>query len=86
MFYSLSISSVLPVHSLSVVVAVGVFQSQGQVYYPLTPLVAGAWDNNTAPFLQENFHWITEVEMIKQFKHYRPWTNLIDDLETIGMK
>jgi hypothetical protein len=55
----------------------------GQIYYPLTPLVAGAWDNNTAPFIAENFHWITEVDMIKQFKHYRPWTKLIEDLETI---
>ena len=53
------------------------------IYYPLTPLVAGAWDNETAPVIAENFHWIREVEMIKQFKHYRPWTKLIDDLETI---
>lgn len=56
----------------------------GQVYYPLTPLIAKAATNETAPKFKENFHWIGEVEMIKQFKHYRPWTRLIDELETIG--
>lgn len=53
----------------------------GQIYYPLTPLIAGAATNTTAPKFTRNFHWIDEVDMIKQFKHYRPWTQLIDDLE-----
>jgi hypothetical protein len=53
----------------------------GTVYYPLTPLVAGAWDNKTAPFIKNNFNWIKDIEMIKEFKKYRPWTRLIDDLE-----
>lgn len=53
----------------------------GQVYYPLTPLIAGAGSNETAPHFTKNFHWITDVEMIKQFRNYRPWYALIDDLE-----
>lgn len=55
----------------------------GHVYYPLTPLIAKAATNASAPNLGEHFHWIGEVVMIKQFKHYRPWTKLIDDLETM---
>eukprot|EP01039_Chlorochromonas_danica_P008965 gene8965-9895_t len=62
----------------------GLSNDRGQVYYPLTPLIAKAATNETAPNLKHNFHWIGEVEMIKQFKHYRPWTKLIDDLETLG--
>jgi hypothetical protein len=54
----------------------------GQVHFPLTPLVAGASTNESAPTLSVNFHWIREVQMIKEFKKYRPWTKLIDDLET----
>lgn len=53
----------------------------GTVYYPLTPLVAGAGTNVTAPKLTKNFHWIEDIEMIKLFKHYRPWSKVIDDLE-----
>lgn len=55
----------------------------GQVHFPLTPLVAGAETNETAPNLAPNFHWITEVKMIKEFKHYRPWDVLINDLEKL---
>ncbi|RYY86716.1 hypothetical protein EON63_05365 [archaeon] len=55
----------------------------GQVHFPLTPLIAKAATNVTAPKFKENFHWVGEVEMIKQFKHYRPWTKLIDELETL---
>lgn len=55
----------------------------GQVYFPLTPLIGGADTNVTAPNLGSNIHWITEVGMIKQFKGYRPWTRLIDDLESL---
>ena len=55
----------------------------GQVYFPLTPLVARAATNETAPFLSSHFHWIREGTMIKEFKKYRPWTNLIDDLESL---
>jgi hypothetical protein len=56
---------------------------RGQVHFPFTPLIANAWDNETAPFLADNFHWIREVEMIKEFKKYRPWSNLIVDLQTL---
>jgi len=57
--------------------------SVGQVHFPLTPLVARAATNETAPHLSPHFHWIREVTMIKEFKKYRPWTNLIDDLESL---
>ena len=55
----------------------------GQVHFPLTPLIAGAWDNETAPHLVDNFHWIREVDMIKEFKKYRPWHTVIGDLQTL---
>lgn len=61
----------------------GLANEVGHVYYPLTPLIAKASSNETAPALKANFHWIGEVDMIKQFKHYRPWTRLIDELETL---
>ena len=48
------------------------------IYY-----IAKADSNLTAPLLASNFHWITEVDMIKEFKHYRPWDRVIDDLETL---
>lgn len=57
--------------------------THGQVHFPLTPLIAGAWDNETAPALAANFHWIREVEMIKDFKKYRPWHAVIGDLQTL---
>jgi hypothetical protein len=52
----------------------------GQVHFPLTPLVAKADTIATAPNLTSNFHWITEVSMIKEFKQYRPWDKVLDDL------
>lgn len=55
----------------------------GQVHFPLTPLVAGADTIELAPKLSDNFHWIESPLMIKQFKHYRPWDRLIDDLQTL---
>lgn len=56
---------------------------KGQVHFPLTPLIARADSNITAPDLGAHFHWITEVQMIKEFKHYRPWNRVIDDLEAL---
>lgn len=56
----------------------------GQVYFPLTPLIAKASDAKTAPRLHDHFHWIEDVEMIKDFRHYRPWYKVIDDLEKIS--
>ncbi len=55
----------------------------GQVHFPLTPLIANAWSNATAPAIAANFHWIGEVDMIKDFKKYRPWSNLLADLQTL---
>lgn len=52
----------------------------GKSYFPLTPLVAKATSNTTAPFLGKHFHWIDDVEMIKEFKGFRPWTQIIDVL------
>jgi len=52
----------------------------GNSYFPLTPLVAKATSNTTAPFLGSHFHWIDDVEMIKEFKSFRPWTQVIDVL------
>ena len=51
------------------------------VHYPLTPLVLGAWTNYTAPVLTKSFRWITDFEQIKEFKHFRPWSKLINELE-----
>ena len=58
----------------------GLANQHGQVHYPLTPLVAKADTIDQAPKLADNFHWITEVKMIKEFKNYRPWDRVIDDL------
>jgi mannosyltransferase OCH1-like enzyme len=62
----------------------GIANRIGHVYYPLTPLIAKAGSEDTAPFFGPNFHWIGEVSMIKEFRNYRPWTRLIDDLESMG--
>ena len=53
----------------------------GKSYFPLTPLVARATSNTTAPNLGKHFHWIDDVEMIKEFKGFRPWTQVIDVLQ-----
>eukprot|EP01038_Epipyxis_sp_PR26KG_P008204 gene8204-11099_t len=55
--------------------------NDGQVYFPLTPLVARSYSNETAMAFKPNFHWINDVDMIKEFKKYRPWSKLLDDLE-----
>jgi hypothetical protein len=54
----------------------------GHSFYPITPLIGKA-NEKSQPFLGERFHWIGEVGMIKEFKHYRPWDRVIDDLETL---
>jgi hypothetical protein len=41
----------------------------------------GAYDNETAPHISSRFQWIREVEMIKEFKQFHPWTQVIDVLE-----
>jgi len=55
----------------------------GQAHFPLTPLIAKADSNLTAPSLKDNFHWIMDKEMVKQFRHYRPWHRVIDDLSSM---
>jgi len=56
--------------------------NQNIVHYPLTPLVLGAWNNATAPSLSKSFRWIEDFEQLKEFKHYRPWSKVIDALES----
>lgn len=51
-------------------------------YFPLTPLVLGAWTNATAPRLTKQFHWIEDYQQLKEFKHFRPWSKVVDALET----
>jgi hypothetical protein len=59
--------------------------NENTVYFPLTPLVARADTNETAPDLKlKSFHWITDVLLIKEFKSYRPWTKVVDVLEEQG--
>ena len=58
-----------------------VSKPQGHAYYPLTPLIAKAETNMTAPKFSDSFHWIDEVSMVKEFKNFRPWYNLLDVLE-----
>ena len=55
----------------------------GQAHFPLTPLIAKADSEASAPQLAGNFHWITDKQMVKEFKHYQPWDRLIDDLESM---
>ena len=54
-----------------------------QVYFLLTSLVARSYSNETAMSFKSNFHWINDVNMIKEikkFKKYRPSSKLLDDL------
>lgn len=53
----------------------------GNAYFPLTPLIAKSDSNETAKNLGPHFHWITETPMIKEFKQFRPWSNIMAVLE-----
>ena len=50
----------------------------GKVYFPLTSLVGGAVTESSAPDIFPNFNWITDTEMIKDFNHFKPWTQLLE--------
>lgn len=52
----------------------------GTVHFPLSSLVAGADSMALAPNLSSNFHWIN-VDIISDFRKFRPWTQIIDVLE-----
>ncbi len=57
--------------------------NKGKIYFPLTPLIANSWDINTAANITlPQWNWITDSEIIKDFKQFRPWTALINALET----
>ena len=55
----------------------------GQVHFPLTPLVGNSGTNATAKdgIFGPRFHWIKNFEMIKDFKQFRPWHNIMPILE-----
>jgi hypothetical protein len=55
--------------------------NNGAAYFPLTPLVGWSGWNETAKYLGPNFHWIREVEIIKEFKQFKPWNSIINVLE-----
>ena len=61
----------------------GLANPWGQVHFPLTPLVIGSWNNATARdgVFGPRFHWIKEVDMIKDFKQFRPWHTIMPVLE-----
>lgn len=50
----------------------------GNVYFPLTSLVGGANTESNAPEIFPNFKWITDVEIIKDFSNFKPWTQLLE--------
>lgn len=54
--------------------------THGQVYFPITSLIAGADEPSLAPNLTDHFHWIAEPKIISNFKPYRPWTAVLDVL------
>lgn len=57
--------------------------NKGKVYFPLTPLIANSWDIATAANISlPQWNWITDAEIIKDFKQFRPWTAVINALET----
>lgn len=51
---------------------------KGNVYFPLTSLVGGAYVESQAPDIFPNFKWITDIEMIKDFNNFKPWTQLLE--------
>jgi hypothetical protein len=57
----------------------------GQAHFPLTPLAAGSGSNATAKagVFGKHFHWIRDVEMLKEFKHFRPWAKILDVLDAV---
>ena len=56
---------------------------RGQAYFPLTPLAAGSGTNASAKVgvFGKHFHWIRDVEMLKEFKQFRPWAKILDVLD-----
>jgi hypothetical protein len=55
--------------------------NDGNAYFPLTYLIAGADSIDLAPSFGQHFHWITDAQIISNFKGLKPWTQIIDVLE-----
>ena len=56
-------------------------QRGGQVHFPFTSLIAGAYDSESAPkTFGANFHWINDSSIISNFGKLRPWTKIISIL------
>ena len=60
--------------------------NQGQVYFPLNGVIAGADNMQDAPDFGPQFHWIVEPKVISNFKNFRPWTNVLEVLEASEAK
>jgi len=56
--------------------------NRATVHFPYTPLIAGSWTNLSLPDFGPHFHWIKEVEILKEFKQYKPWERVLDALRT----
>lgn len=54
--------------------------TDGQAYFPVTSLIAGADTIELAPDFGPRFHWINDPKIISNFKGIRPWTGIIDIL------
>lgn len=57
--------------------------NRGRVHFPYTPLIAGGWTNLSLPDFGPHFHWIREVEILKEFKQFKPWHKVLDVLKTL---
>ena len=51
----------------------------GQVYFPLTPLIAGADNRQLAPDFGSKFIWLDDP-VYSDFRKVRPWTNIVEIL------
>ena len=55
--------------------------NEGQSYFPVSSLIAGADSLQLAPDFGPKFHWIDEPKIISDFRKLRPWTLIIDVLK-----
>ena len=54
--------------------------NQGNSYFPVSSLIAGADTLELAPSFGPKFHWIDKPGIISNMKHFRPWTAVLDVL------
>jgi hypothetical protein len=53
----------------------------GVVHFPLSSLIAGADDINSAPkVFGKNFIWINDTNIISDFRKIKPWQKIVDVL------